>query len=241
MAKLCPDYNEEAEVESYIKKSVNALDTLKKIALVIGNANYIDVNMEKAITDAKDVAQALASMNFKVMTGLNLRTSEFDLAVKQFFDSAKNCDIVFFFYTGYGYQSDYLLPIDTKIDDEGNLKKWFSLNFLLNEFPKNFNSKKIFVLDIDRSSKKGIVPAVMSYRNSLVVFSAAPNNAAFNGVGRNSLFTEQFLKFLTMKNTSFQEIFRLTREATMRVSKERQVPTIYDNIQNNLYLNWKIE
>jgi hypothetical protein len=75
----------------------------------------------------------------------------------------------------------------------------------------------------------------------MVFYSAAPANKAFNGVGKNSLFTEQLLKYLTMPNTPFQEIFRLTREATMRVSKNRQVPTLYDNIQNNIYLNLKLD
>jgi len=241
LSKLCPDYKTDREIDSYISKSKTGLDSLKKIALVIGNANYAEVNLEKAIGDARDVAKALKSMNFEVTEGYNLKSSEFDLKVKLFFQVAPKYDIVFFFYTGYGYNSDFMLPVDTKIDDEGNVKKWFSLNFLMNEFPKNQTSKKIFVLDMDRSSKQGVTPTVLSFRNSMVVYSAAPNNPAFNGVGKNSLFTEQLLKYLTTPNIPFQEIFRLTREATMRISKDRQVPTIYDNIQNNIYLNWKID
>jgi hypothetical protein len=241
MSKLSPDYENDAEIDNYITKSKSALDTLKKIALVIGNANYVEVNMQKAITDAKDVSKALASMNFTVMEGFNLKSGEFDALVKKFFWDGQKYDIAFFFFTGFGYNSDNMLPVDTKTDDAGNLKKWFSLNYLMNEFPKNFTTKKIFVLDIDRTSKEGVPPSVLQYRNTLVMYSAAPNNGSFNGVGRNSLFTEQFLKYLTMQNTPFQEIFRLTREATKNVSKDRQVPTIYDNIQNNVYLNLKLD
>ena len=241
MGKMSPDYTFDNEIESNIIKCKDSLNSIKKVALVIGNANYVETNLDKALTDAKDVTKALESMGFEVLTGFNLKSGEFDGLVKQFYAKGMNSDIALFFYTGFGYQSDYLLPVDTKTDAAGNLKSWFSLNYLMNEFPKNFRTKKIFILDMDRTSRDAFIPAVMAYRNSMVVFSAAPNNKAFNGVGRNSLFTEQFLKYLTMTNTSFQDVFKLTREATMKVSKDRQVPTIYDNIQNSIYLNSKVE
>jgi hypothetical protein len=241
LAKLSPDYTSDTEVEDYFTKSKTELGAIKKIALVIGNANYVEANLDKAITDAKDVTAALESMGFEVITGYNQKSAEFDGLFKQFYEKGQNCDIALFFYTGFGYQSDYMLPVDTKTDASGNLKSWFSLNYLMDAFPKNFKTKKIFILDMDRTSKDAFIPAVMAYRNTMVVFSATPNNKAFNGVGRNSLFTEQFLKYLKMSNTSFQDIFCLIHDATKKASKDRQVPTLYDNIQDKVYLNWKVE
>jgi tetratricopeptide (TPR) repeat protein len=241
-AKFSPDYVTDNEVESYIQKCTDSLNSKKKIALIIGNANYVEGNLEKVVVDAQDLEKELKSINFEVITGFNLKTGEFDEKMKQFYETSSGYGLVLVFFSGYGYQSDYLLPVDTKKDAEGNLKSWFSLNYLMSEFAKwNPNSKKIFILDMDRTIKTGVVPSVMTYDNYIVCFSTSPNNKAYNGVGRNSLFMEQFLKYVIMTNTSFQEVFRLTREATMRVSKNRQIPTIYDNIQNNMYLNWKID
>jgi len=242
LAKLCPDYSIDAEIDDYIAKTSDSLNAIKKIALVVGNANYVEANLEKALVDAKAVGEALKSIHFDVIEGYNLKSPQFDEKIKELYEKAKGYDLVLFFYTGFGYQSDQLLPVDTKTDAEGNLKKWFSLNFIMSEFLKyNTTSKKIFILDMDRTANNAVLPMLMTYHNCMVFYSAAPANKAFNGVGKNSLFTEQLLKFLTMPNTPFQEIFRLTREATMRVSKNRQVPTLYDNIQNNIYLNLKLD
>ncbi len=241
LSKLCPDYKLDNEIDNFLLRSTDSLNSLKKIALVIGNANYVEGNLEKAIRDAKEVGEALQSMNFKIIEGYNLKSPEFDAKVKEFFEAAKGYDLILFFYTGFGYQSDQLLPVDTKTDAEGNLKKWFSLNYIMEEFLNYNRSNKIFIVDMDRTSKERNVPSVMAYPNCMVMYSTSPNSRAYNGVGHNSLFTEQFLKYLKLPNTSFQEIFRLSREATMRVSKNRQVPTIYDNIQNNIYLNWKLD
>ncbi len=241
MARLSPDYLQDTEIDDYVNKSTDALGSMKKLALVIGNANYVEANLEKAIIDGQDIAKALKSINFDVIEGYNLKTPQFDEKIKQLYEQAKGYDLVVFFYTGFGFKSDNLLPVDTKMDTEGNLKSWFSLNYIMSEFLKYSTTKKIFILDMDRTSNNEVIPMLMSYHNCMVFYSAAPSNKAFNGVGRNSLFTEQLLKFLTLPNTSFNEIFKLTREATMRVSKNRQVPTLYDNIQNDIYLNWKAD
>lgn len=241
LAKVSPDYIPDPEIDEYLKKSVEALNSVKKIALVIGNANYVEANLEKAIIDAQDMSKTLKSMNFDVIEGYNLKTPQFDEKVKQLYEQAKGYDLVLFFYTGFGFKSDNLLPVDTKLDAEGNLKSWFSLNYIMAEFLKYSTARKIFILDMDRTSNNQVIPMLMSYHNCMVFYSAAPANKAFNGVGRNSLFTEQLLKFISMPNTSFYEIFKLTREATMRVSKNRQVPTLYDNIQDDIYLNWKAD
>jgi tetratricopeptide (TPR) repeat protein len=242
MATLCHDYIKDPEIDNYLTTIKDSVANYKKIALVIGNADYVETNLEKVLVDAKDMEKALQGMGFRVMTGFNLRTKEFNEKINEFIDATAGYDMLLFFYSGFGYQSDYLLPVDTRTQDDGNLKNWISFNYLMSEFNKKTGARqRIYILDMDRTIRSGIVPSVLTYTNSLVLFSATPNNRAYNGVGRNSLFMEQFLKFMNMPNTSLQDIFKMTRDATIRVSKNKQIPTLYDNIQQNVYLNVKLD
>jgi len=61
------------------------------------------------------------------------------------------------------------------------------------------------------------------------------------GKAYNRLFTEQLLKYLSVMNSSFQEIFRKTRQETLNVSNKRQNLIICYNIWCNLYLNRKLD
>jgi hypothetical protein len=237
-SKLSPDYQRDVEVEANIPKSKAALKSLKKIALLIGNSKYPRQRLPKAEIDAKDLALKLKSIGFKVTLALNVKAGGFSALIADFIKASKNYDIVLFYFSGYSFQSDILLPID--IAQRENLKSKFSVNFLMSNFPKN-DSKKVFILDVDRSIQKGTVSSVMAYDNFIVCHSTSPNQKAFNGRGRNALFTQHLLEEIAKPNVPFQELFRKIRASTMKSSGNDQVPTIYDNLQHNLYLNWKIE
>ena len=59
-------------------------DTSRRIALVIGNGAYKEAPLRNPVNDAKDLAQALRSMGFKVTQLSDLRQSQMKRAIDQF-------------------------------------------------------------------------------------------------------------------------------------------------------------
>ena len=90
----------------------------KRIALVIGNSAYQNVN--KLTNPAKDAA-AIGDMLTKA--GFNVVNSKQDVTnadmrrmVRDFSDQARDADVAVVYYAGHGIEIDgtnYLLPVDT--------------------------------------------------------------------------------------------------------------------------------
>lgn len=98
----------------------------KRIALVIGNANYASQRLESLnspLKDAKDVRDKLKKLGFEVRPIVeNGSKNTMRKAIKDFIKEAKNYDVALFFYSGHGIQSkpginatNYLIPSDAKL------------------------------------------------------------------------------------------------------------------------------
>ena len=89
----------------------------KRLALVIGNGLYpnlpADQQLEKAVSDANAVGDALETIGFEVVRGENLSRSEMTANLAKVSGRLGHGDTVFFFYAGHGMTSqgeNYLLP-----------------------------------------------------------------------------------------------------------------------------------
>ena len=86
----------------------------KRLALVIGNANYEKGELKNPVNDARLVASTLDSLNFDVILKENLSTKrEMLSAVKEFGIKRPEYDVAFVYYAGHGIQvedENFLLP-----------------------------------------------------------------------------------------------------------------------------------
>ena len=93
----------------------------KRLALVIGNANYEKGELKNPVNDARLIASALDSLNFEVILKENLTTrDEMYSAIKEFGKKRPNYDVAFVYYAGHGIQIDgenYLLPTKAIFED----------------------------------------------------------------------------------------------------------------------------
>ena len=81
---------------------------MRKIALVIGIGEYANGdNLPNAINDAKDVANALKQIGFKIdEPKLNLTHEKMDILLTKFKHSFTSGDLVLFYFAGHGTQWD---------------------------------------------------------------------------------------------------------------------------------------
>jgi tetratricopeptide (TPR) repeat protein len=100
----------------------------KRIALVIGNANYVNVKaLKNSDSDARAIATSLRQLGFEVIEKHDLTLPQLTQELKAFGDKASEYDWAMVYYAGHGIEVDgvnYLIPVDaelttsTHVDDE---------------------------------------------------------------------------------------------------------------------------
>lgn len=86
----------------------------QRVALVIGNANYVTGHLTNPHNDVVVMESALKKLDFKVRTVLNANQNQMKRAVRDFGASAQGAEVAFLYYSGHGTQANgenYLLPV----------------------------------------------------------------------------------------------------------------------------------
>jgi TPR repeat protein len=95
-------------------------------ALVIGNDKYMHVSqLVNAREDASSIAKKLTQLGYKVSLHQDLTEKAFKQALREFRGTLDGGEEVLFYFAGHGVQlgaANYLLPTDTKGDNEDQVK-----------------------------------------------------------------------------------------------------------------------
>lgn len=90
-----------------------------KVALLIGNQNYIHEEdlgrLVHPLNDTRDIAAALASIGFTVVSLADLNLKEFERAVSVFHELLTDEMYAVFYFAGHGFEvqgESYLMPVD---------------------------------------------------------------------------------------------------------------------------------
>src|SRR5436853_7170118 len=93
----------------------------ERVALLIGNNQYASTPLRNATNDAKDLAEALKELGFKVIVRENASRRDMIEAVKEFGAALEGAETGLFFYAGHAMQfkeRNYLIPIDAAMGSE---------------------------------------------------------------------------------------------------------------------------
>ena len=133
-----------------------------RIALIIGNSNYIhDENwpdLPNASNDAKDIAHALEQHGFKVTHEENLSITKMEETVLNFVDNLRPNDVGLLYYAGHGVEiggENYLIPVELGASrKEGTIKRGsLSIQTYINKMEeKRSAGLHIIILDACRNN-----------------------------------------------------------------------------------------
>ena len=85
--------------------SLSLFSQEKRIALVIGNAEYTKGALKNPVNDAKLIAKTLDSLGFEILEYYNLKSQrEFKNAIRKFGVKRDSADVGFVYYAGHGVQ-----------------------------------------------------------------------------------------------------------------------------------------
>lgn len=215
----------------------NFISSQKRLALIIGNANYQHATpLKNTINDAVDMTEVLNSLNFEVLTYENLDYQQMRKAIRTFSDQVDQFDVSLFFYAGHGIQVDgknYLIPVDAKLDSKKDIAfEAIEVDKVLTILEhRDENSLNLLVLDAcrnnpfrswERGSGEGL-SSITPPSGTLVAYSTSPGSFASDGYGDNGLYTSELIKQLN-KSQRIEDVFINTRIAVEEKSGGNQSP-----------------
>ena len=133
--------------------------TVKKVALVIGNENYVSNRLKNPIHDAMAIAEVLDRMGFDVLLKKNLTLNTFYQALDELKENIEiDNTILFFYFAGHGNtltkssSEEYLMMTDR---DKKVLISIYKLYDFLNSVKAKHN---IVVIDACRDYQENYLP-----------------------------------------------------------------------------------
>lgn len=205
-----------------------------RVALVIGNASYSDVPvLENPLNDARDIAAAFGSLGFRVHLGEDLTQEQMRTLFAEFLEDALQADVTAVFFAGHGLQAgarNFLVPVDARIDDPATfMDGLIPLDELLVAL-ENGPALNLIFLDACRDNPLGGdagpdgLARVGSAADFLFAFATQPDNVAYDGLGRNSFFTEAILSRIHTPGQDISELMIGVRRDVLAATGGRQIP-----------------
>jgi uncharacterized caspase-like protein len=227
-----------------------ALETeRKRLALVIGNSDYLMSPLQNPVNDATDIAKALDELGFEVILRTDATLKEMDTAISAFGRKLeKNSGVGLFYYAGHGIQSqgrNYLIPVAARLERESNLKyETIDVGRVLDEMAYAKNGLNIVILDACRdnplsrsfrSGKRGLAKLDDTPSGLLLAYSTSPGHQAADGEGRNSPYTDGLLQAIKKTGRPVELVFKDVIKSVKQETRGQQIPWISSSVDGDFY------
>jgi uncharacterized caspase-like protein len=228
--------------------SAGAQPAEQRVALVVGNSNYLTVNSLRNPThDAKAMADALRRVGFDVIEKENVTRHELVQSARSFSEKLAPGGVGFFYYAGHGVQTqgiNYLIPIDASVSVEEDLKyEAFDVQDILDRLTEARVRLSVVILDACRdnpfaksfrSVSRGLA-RIDPARGTILAYATAPGQVADDGDGDNGIYTGELLKAMSEPGKKLQDIFYEVTDAVERRTGNRQTPWINSSFRGDFF------
>lgn len=228
------------------------------IALVIGNASYRAApKLANPLNDARDIDRSLRQMGFDIIggnsAGLDLDRACFADRVKEFARRAAKYDVALFYYAGHGIQlggNNYMVPIDAAPETEADIGlELIALQAVISNTVSD-DRTTVVILDACRNNpfleplerslgtrsaqvKSGLAETPAG-ADTIIAFATQPDHVAYDGSGRNGVFTDALLVAFGRPDRDIEVVLREVRgrviETTTSMSRGAQIPWSHSSL-----------
>jgi hypothetical protein len=221
----------------------------KKMALVIGNGNYIQSILANPESDARAMKTALQNVGFTVIECENLDKSSMLKAIDDFGSNLKNNDVGLFYYAGHGIQSkgyNYLIPVDAKLKSESEIEyDCVQADRILALLEASGTKVNIIILDacrnnpFERSWTRTATGRGLAFMNAptgtLIAYATSPGSTASDGSGKNGLYTSAILESIQKPDITIIQMFQNVRSIVSEKSSKQQIPWESTSLTGDFY------
>lgn len=233
---------------------VSAALAEKRVALVIGNARYVNTTeLKNPVNDANDLAAKLEGLGFEVIRATDLDHEAMRRTVKDFADRLDSADVALFYYAGHAVQvngQNYLAPIDTDLQKESDLDfETVSLSLVQRQMEREARTLLIF-LDACRNNPltrqlarrsrsvaeaQGLARLDLSGEGTFIAYATQPDNVALDGAGRNSPFAVALLENIDRPGIEISALMTDVRRAVYDATDGHQLPWTNSSLLGHFY------
>jgi type VI secretion system VasD/TssJ family lipoprotein len=237
---------------------LHAQTPARRLALVIGNAQYPEVPLNNPANDARLIAQTLNQLGFEVTLGIDLRRGDFVRALIEFARKAKAAADVVFYYAGHAVQirgSNFLLPVDIQnLHDPA----WVEQNSINLDGPviklllqREVPGVRLMFIDACRDNpyaptaarSPSLVAGLASVQGStnidggvLIATSAQPNKPAEDGPpGSNSVYTATLAKEMLVAGQNVEAMLKKVAAQVDRETQQQQLPMFASSLTTDFF------
>ncbi|MEA1953802.1 MAG: caspase family protein [Campylobacterota bacterium] len=212
------------------------VDARERVALVIGNADYLVKPLNNPVNDAEDIARALKELDFDVSLITNADQETMESAIQNFGQKLNENSVGLFYYSGHGIQhegSNYLIPIAAmkNVQVAKHLRyKAVNAGYVLSEMHQS--GLNIVILDacrsnpfksFSRSAERGLAK-ISGLEGTLIAYSTAPGKVALDGIGRNSPYTKHLISLMKKPNVPIELMLKEVRTEVKSETNNKQSP-----------------
>lgn len=242
-------------IESPTTSTATTTTTIKpeiRKALVIGCSSYEHANpLVNPLNDANGMEAILKTMGFEVIKKIDPTQKELKIAIDEFGEKLKGCEVGLFYFAGHGVQVkglNYLIPIDANLKTEKIVEyDCVEAGRVLAHMEDARTSVNLMILDacrnnpFERSWGRGIglrgLATMNAPKGSLIAYSTSPGNTASDGMSNNGLYTEALLNYINGKASPVNTMFQKVRLEVMEKSSEEQIPWESTSLTADFYFN----
>lgn len=210
----------------------------RRLALVVGNANYKVRPLKNSRNDADDVSRSIRSAGFEVIDLRDATLPQMRTAVRQFGDRLINNDVGLVYYSGHGVEvkgRNYFIPVNADIQREDEIAdQGLDVSLILEKM--NTAGKGVNILIVDacrddpfgrsfRSSSRGLAQ-MDAPRGTIIAYATSPGKVASDGDPRerDSPYTKHLVKAMQAPNKPIEQVFKEVRRAVQDETKNQQTP-----------------
>jgi Caspase domain len=219
----------------------------KRVALVVGNANYKVRPLKNPRNDADDISRSLRSSGFEVIDLRDASLQQMRNGVRQFGDRLINNDVGLVYYSGHGVEvkgRNYFIPVNADIMREDEIAdQGLDVSLILEKM--NTAGKGVNILIVDacrddpfgrsfRSSSRGLAQ-MDAPRGTIIAYATSPGKVAADGDGRNSPYTKNLVKAMQQPNKPIEQVFKEVRRAVQEETKNQQTPWENTSLSGDFY------
>gem|GEM_PF-2376607 len=225
----------------------------KRIALVIGNAEYVHVSpLKNPVNDAELMKSTLISLGFDVIMANNIKTErQFLDTLRSFQRKSAAYNVRFVYYAGHAVQireENFLLPTEEKFEIITDFSDYaIPLSKITTPFTQVENKINIVILDACRdnpfknaSESRGlIVEELLNEQSSdgvLIAYATTSGSTASDGLkeSKNSVFCKSLAKNMMFPDIPFEDVLKKVRIDVKQALNQK--PEYRNSLENTLYL-----
>ena len=225
-----------------------------RIALVIGNSNYVHAGiLTNPQNDANDIESVLNRLNFDVTKVTDTSLIDLQQAINTFLQDLDEYAVGLLFYAGHGMQIDrknYIVPVDLMMSSKSRTQvSCYCFNSFLDEVAAYKGKTIICVLDACRTnpfvSNRGFTTGFAPFNNppkgTIIAYSTSADCGAYDGMGSNGLYTQVLKDALLIPNIKIEDMFKSVRNKVSEISLsqygEEQLSWEYSSLVGDFYFS----